>query len=265
MSIIVKTIDNFKLNLETELVHDVIIKNNDNDKSFKINNGNEKIIDHVRVEQLIYHEDNQDKNLAIASYHEKFNLKTNLKEVHTKIQILEPGKISLDKLKLVLSIYGLALEKITEIKVLNEKEFEYQKNKHEFEKIYDISFKYKEFNDKIQFEWFDIHVLKFDFSENNFTEEEIKNDNYRYKLITVHDILDSYYLSVKTLTKDIPDNLSINFKIIEAVLTTILMTVITCKYSLISNFPDLKMFIKEYGDDKSCLDFAEGFQKLMKI
>lgn len=264
MSIIVKTIDNFKLNLETELVHDVIIKNNDNDKSFKINNGNEKIIDHVRVEQLIYHEDNQDKNLAIASYHEKFNLKTNLKEVHTKIQVFGSEKFSLDKLKLVLSIYGLALEKITEIKVLNEKEFEYQNNKHEFEKIYEISFNYKEINNKIQFEWFDIHTHKFDIPE-NFTEEEIKNDNYGYKLIIVHDILDNYYLSVKTLTKDIPDNLSINFKIIETVLTTILMTVITGEFSLIPNFPDLKMFIKEYGDDKSCLDFAEGFQKLMKI
>lgn len=262
MSIIVKTIKNFNLNFET--VHEKIIKNLDNDQLFKITNENQKIIDHIKVNQLIDHDD---KTIALASNHEKINLKTSEKQVSAKIYIHPTAKFNLDKFKSVLSIYGLVYENITKIQDLNEKDFE---------NIRSISFEYKEIENKIQFNSFNIYSLKsVDFGTR--IEEEIKNnDYYLHKLLMVHDVLENYYSYAQSLTNPSVD-LSINFKLIQKILSIILIVItskefeVTPRFSNLtsfikkvsSSFPDLKSFIKKHKD-KSCLVFAEGFEKLMK-
>lgn len=262
MSIIVKTIKNFNLNFET--LHEKIIKNLDNDQLFKITDENQKIIDHIKVNQLIDHDD---KTIALASSHEKINLKTSEKQVSAKIYIHPTTKFNLDKFKSVLSIYGLVYENITKIQDLNEKDFE---------NIRSISFEYKEIENKIQFDNFDIYSLKaIDFGSR--IEEEIKNnDYYLHKLLMVHDVLENYYSYAQLLTNPSVD-LSINFKLIQKILSIILIVItskefeVTPRFSNLtsfikkvsSSFPDLKSFIKKHKD-KSCLVFAEGFEKLMK-
>ena len=262
MSIIVKTIKNFNLNFET--VHEKIIKNLDNDQLFKITVESRKIIDHIKVDQLIDHDD---KTIALASSHERINLKTSEKQVSAKIYIHPTAKFNLDKFKSVLSIYGLVYENITQIQDLNEKDFE---------NIRSISFEYKEIENKIQFDSFNIYSLKaIDFGSR--IEEEIKNnDYYLHKLLMVHDVLENYYLYAQSLTNPSVD-LSINFKLIQKILSIILIVItskefeVTPRFSNLtsfikkvsSSFPDLKSFIKKHKD-KSCLVFAEGFEKLMK-
>lgn len=261
MSIIVKTIKNFNLNFET--VHEKIIKNLDNDQLFKITDKNQKIIDHIKVDQLIDHDD---KTIALASSHEKINLKTSEKQVSAKIYIHPTAKFNLDKFKSVLSIYGLVYENITKFQDLNEKDFEC---------IRSISFEYKEIENKIQFDNFDIYSLKaIDFGSR--IEEEIKNNDYLHKLLMVHDVLENYYSYAQSLTNPSVD-LSINFKLIQKILSIILIVItskefeVTPRFSNLtsfikkvsSSFPDLKSFIKKHKD-KSCLVFAEGFEKLMK-
>lgn len=261
MSIIVKTIKNFNLNFET--VHEKIIKNLDNDQLFKITDENQKIIDHIKVNQLIDHDD---KTIALASSHEKINLKTSEKQVSAKIYIHPTAKFNLDKFKSILSIYGLVYENITKFQDLNEKDFEC---------IRSISFEYKEIENKIQFDNFDIYSLKaIDFGSR--IEEEIKNNDYLHKLLMVHDVLENYYSYAQSLTNPSVD-LSINFKLIQKILSIILIVItskefeVTPRFSNLtsfikkvsSSFPDLKSFIKKHKD-KSCLVFAEGFEKLMK-
>lgn len=264
MALIVKTIKNFNLNFET--VHEKIIKNLDNDQLFKITDENQKIIDHIKVNQLIDHDD---KTIALASSHEKINLKTSEKQVRAKIYIHPTAKFNLDKFKSVLSIYGLVYEKITKIHDLNEKDFE---------NIRSISFEYKEIENKIHFDNFDsfnIYSLKaIDFGSR--IEEEIKNNDYLHKLLMVHDVLENYYSYAQSLTNPSVD-LSINFKLIQKILSIILIVItskefeVTPRFSNLtsfikkvsSSFPDLKSFIKKHKD-KSCLVFAEGFEKLMK-
>lgn len=265
MSLIVKTIKNFNLNFET--VHEKIIKNLDNDQLFKITDENQKIIDHIKVDQLIDHDD---KTIALASSHEKINLKTSEKQVSAKIYIHPTAKFNLDKFKSVLSIYGLAYENITKIQNLNEKDFEY---------IRSISFEYKEIENKIQFDSFNSFSIysrkEIDFGSR--IEEEIKNnDYYLHKLLMVHDVLENYYSYAQSLTNPSVD-LSINFKLIQKILSIILIVItskefeVTPRFSNLtsfikkvsSSFPDLKSIIKKHKD-KSCLVFAEGFENLMK-
>lgn len=261
MSIIVKTIKNFNLNFET--VHEKIIKNLDNDQLFKITDENQKIIDHIKVNQLIDHDD---KTIALASSHEKINLKTSEKQVSAKIYIHPTAKFNLDKFKSILSIYGLVYENITKFQDLNEKDFEC---------IRSISFEYKEIENKLQFDNFNIYSLKaIDFGSR--IEEEIKNNDYLHKLLMVHDVLENYYSYAQSLTNPSVD-LSINFKLIQKILSIILIVItskefeVTPRFSNLtsfikkvsSNFPDLKSIIKKHKD-KSCLVFAEGFEKLMK-
>lgn len=262
MTLIVKTIKNFNLNFET--VHEKIIKNLDNDQLFKITDENQKIIDHIKVNQLIDHDD---KTIALASSHEKINLKTSEKQVSAKIYIHPTTKFNLDKFKSVLSIYGLVYENITKIQNLNEKDFEC---------IRSISFEYKEIENKIQFDNFDIYSLKaIDFGSR--IEEEIKNnDYYLHKLLIVHDVLENYYSYAQSLTNPSVE-LSINFKLIQKILSIILIVITSKEFEVSprfsnltsfikkvsSSFPDLKSFIKKHKD-KSCLNFAEGFEKLMK-
>ena len=229
-TVTIKTVDNFNFETKCEFSH-----------SGKIHK--------FRIDELIY----RGKIIAVSSRHE-YSSKSGSKNIDLEVRPLQLfgfRRFTLIQFKAILLAYGVRIKDINKyLHVINTHLFKYKdyKTVFRFEKIVEFELHYTvDKNNKIQ-------DMKFFYP---FNEEE-----NTCSLSRIIDLFTTYYGSyMEDMFRKVPEPIQIIDHIIHILDENVEL------YGLAkpnSDYPNFDKFKEDYKDYKLCLDFAEGFEKLLK-
>lgn len=208
-----------------------------------------KKIHKFRIDEIFY----RGKLIAVSSYHE-YPGKSESKNIDLEVRPLQLfgfRRFTLIQFKAILLAYGVRIKDIKKyLHVINTHLFKYKEHKmvFSFEKIVEFELHYSvNKNNKI-------NDIKFFYP---FNEEE-----NTCSLSRIIDLFTTYYGSyMEDMFRKVPEPIQIIDHIIHILDENVEI------YGLAkpnSDYPNFDKFKRKYKDYKLCLDFAEGFEKLLK-